>query len=129
LSAKDLAAKRQFFPDISDTRPLYDQSPYVLNIDFTYSNPRSGTTATLIYNEAGPRIVITKLNTDDVYDQPVSVLDFILSQRIGRHMTVKFGAKNLLDPKIERTYGKNSSLLYSSYTRGRSFGLGFSYDF
>jgi outer membrane receptor protein involved in Fe transport len=98
-------------------------------LDVTYSNPRSGTTATLIYNEAGPRIVITKLNTDDVYDQPVPVLDFILSQRIGRHMTVKFGAKNLLDPKIERSYGKNSSLLYSSYTRGRAFGMSLSYDF
>src|SRR5262249_42136647 len=44
LSDKDLAAKRQFFPDISDTRPLYDQSPYVLNLDLNYGNPRSGTT-------------------------------------------------------------------------------------
>ena len=38
-------------------------------------------------------------------------------------------AKNLLDPRIERTYGKNSNLIYSSYKKGMSFGLAFSYDF
>jgi TonB-dependent receptor len=129
LSTNDLTFKRQFFPNISTTRPLYDQSPYVLNLDLNYSTPRSGTSATLIYNVAGPRIAITKLNTDDVYEQPVPGLDFIISQKIGRHATVKFAAKNLLDPRIERTYGKSSSLLYSSYTRGRAFGMSLTYDF
>jgi outer membrane receptor protein involved in Fe transport len=100
-----------------------------LNLDLTYNNPRAGTSATLLFNVAGPRIAITKLNTDDVYEQPVPTLDFIISQKLGRHMTLKFGAKNLLDPKIERTYGKKSNLLYSSYTRGRAFGLSLTYDF
>ena len=27
----ELFNKRQFFPDISETRPLYDQSPYIFN--------------------------------------------------------------------------------------------------
>jgi outer membrane receptor for ferrienterochelin and colicin len=53
----------------------------------------------------------------------------IISQKLGRHLTLKFGAKNLLNPKIERTYGKNSDLLYSSYTKGRAFGLSMTYDF
>jgi len=129
LNTNDLAAKQEFFPNVDEKRPLYDQSPYILNIDFNYSNPRSGTSATLIYNIAGPRIAITKLNTDDVYEQPAPILDFVLSQRIGRNLTLKFGAKNLLNPKIERTYGKSSNLLYSSYTRGRSFGMSVAYDF
>jgi len=129
LSDVDLENKRKFFPDISDTRPLYDQSPYVLNLDFNYSNPRLGTSATLIYNVAGPRIAITKVNTEDVYEQPTPTLDFILSQKLGRNLTAKFGAKNLLNPKIERTYGKNSDLIYSSYRRGRAFGLSLTYEF
>ena len=129
LKPDDLSGKRRFFPDLSDTRPLYDQSPYVVNLDLNYSNPRLGTSATLIFNLAGPRISITKLNTEDVYEQPTPTLDFVLSQKIGRNLTVKLGAKNLLDPKFERTYGKDSQLLYSSYKRGRAFGLSLSYEF
>jgi outer membrane receptor protein involved in Fe transport len=67
--------------------------------------------------------------TADVYDQPAPVLDFGVSQKIGRHTTVKLFAKNLLDPRIERTYGKDSELLYDSYKRGRTFGVTLSYDF
>jgi len=129
LRKKDFDAKHKLLPDANDTRPLYDQSPYILNLDLTYNNPNAGTTVGLIFNVAGPRIVITKLNTDDVYDQPAPVLDFIFAQRIGRHMGVKFSAKNLLDPEIERTYGKDSDRVYSSYRRGRSFGIALTYDF
>ncbi len=129
LPPSDLNSIRQFFPDASDTRPLYDQSPYVLNVDLNYSNPRSGTSASLIFNVAGPRVAITKLNTEDVYEQPAPVLDLVLSQKLGRHTTFKFGAKNLLNPRIERTYGKSSDRLYSSYTRGRAFGVSLAYDF
>lgn len=129
LSDIDFEARRRFLPNSSRTRPLYDQSPYVFNMDFNYSNPFIGTGATMIFNISGPRIAITKLNTDDVYEQPTPTLDFVLSQKVGRHLTLKFGAKNLLNPKIERTYGKNSDLLYSSYTKGRAFGLSMTYDF
>jgi len=129
LRPNDLTSKRDFFPNISDTRPLYDQPPYILNLDLSYSHPRAGTSASLIYNVAGPRVAIAKLNTEDVYEQPTPTLDLIISQRIGRNLTLKLGAKNLLNPKIERTYGKDSNLIYSSYTRGRLFGLSLSYEF
>jgi outer membrane receptor protein involved in Fe transport len=129
LSDRDLAIKRQFFPNIDDTRPLYDQSPYVVNLDFNYNNPGAGTAASLIFNVAGPRIAITKLNTEDVYERPAPLLDFILSQKIGRNLSVKFTAKNLLNPDVERTYGKETDLLYSSFTRGRTYGLSLNYDF
>ena len=91
--------------------------------------PCAGTSASLILNIAGPRIAITKLNAQDIYEQPAPTLDFIISQTIGKHATIRFSAKNLLDSTIERTYGLNSSLLYSSYTKGRTFGLSFTYDF
>lgn len=129
LSARDLAIKRQFFPGISDTRPLYDQSPYVVNLDLNYNNPHTGTGASLVFNVAGPRITITKLNAEDVYEQPAPTLDLVLSQKLGRNLSLRFTARNLLNPKIERTYGKDSDLLYSSYKRGMSFGLTLSYEF
>jgi TonB-dependent receptor len=129
LTADELLNKGQFFPGLSTTRPLYDQSPYLLNLDAGYSNARIGVTAALVLNMAGPRIAITKLNAEDVYEKPATTVDFVLSKKLGSHATVKFVAKNLLDPEFERTYGEDSGLIYSSYTKGRSFGLSFSYDF
>jgi outer membrane receptor protein involved in Fe transport len=129
LTDVDFANKQAFFPDLSATRPLYDQSPYILNLDFSYAHPRIGTTATVIFNVSGPRIVVTKLNAPDVYEQPAPSLDFVLSQRLGQHASVKFSAKNLLDPEFKRTYGKDGNLLYSSNKKGMTFGITLNYDF
>ncbi len=129
LMPEELSFKRQFLPDASDTRPLYDQSPYIVNLDLSYENTQRGTTAALVCNLAGPRIAIAKLNADDVYEQPAPSLDLVVSQKIGRHATLKFSAKNLLDPAIERTYGEHSDLLYSSYHKGRIFALSLNLEF
>ena len=129
LTAAELAAKRAFFPDASATRQLYDQSPYILNLDFNYENPSCGTSAALILNVNGPRIVFASLNTEDVYMQPAPALDFVLAQTLGRNLTLKFSAKNLLNPEFKRTYGQDSSLLYSSFRKGRTFGLSLNYLF
>ncbi len=129
LTAEELFAVRSFLPGASSTRPLYDQSPYIINVDLTYSRPRSGTSVALVFNITGPRIALTKLNTEDVYEQAAPALDLVVSQKLGKHLTAKFAAKNLLDPEFERTYGKDSALIYSSYSKGRAFGLSFNYDF
>ncbi len=111
------------------TRPLEDQSPYIANVDLSYDNPRSGTSASLLFNISGPRLVITSQNSPDLYEQPAPGLDFIISQRLGRNMKLKFSAKNLLDPKHEITYGKNGSATYAAYTKGITLGLSFAYEF
>jgi TonB-dependent receptor len=129
LTADELSIKRRFFPDASGTRPLYDQSPYILNFDLSYDNLHSGTSASVIFNVNGPRITIAKLNTEDVYEQPAPTLDFVLSQKISTSLTMKFAAKNLLNPVFERTYGENSDLIYSSYRKGMTFSLNFNYEF
>ena len=104
-------------------------APYLANMDLNYENGRSGTSASLVFGIAGPRIAIASLTTQDVYEQPAPQLDFILAQRLGRQMIVKFTAKNLLNPPVQLTYGENSKQLYSSYTRGMTFGLSLVYDF
>lgn len=121
--------KKNYVPDVSRTRQLYDQSPYIINLDLSYDNPGTGTSASLLYNIAGPRITIASLTTEDVFEQPAPVLDFVISQKLGRHLSVRFSARNLLNPLIERTYGEDSNLIYSSHKRGRTYGLSLSYDF
>lgn len=117
-------------PDLlGETRPLADQSPYILNFELAYDNPFSGTSLALSYNVSGPRLIIANLAAPDVYEQPTSQLDLTLSQRIGRHLRLKFSARNLLDPEVERTYGEDGDVVYSSYTRGRTFGVSLNYEF
>lgn len=129
LTEVEYQNKVQYVSDAEKTRPLYDQSPYVLNFDLSYDNPFSGTSGSLIVNAAGPRVSIASLTTEDVYEYPPLSLDFVLSQKLSRQLSVKFNARNLLNPEYKRTYGKDTDLLYSSYKRGRTFGLSLSYDF
>ncbi len=129
LTDDEFTTKRTLVKGTKRTRQLYDQSPYIINLDLNYENPYSGTTASILYNISGPRITIASLNTEDVFEQPAPGLDFILSQKLGRHLTVKFVAKNLLNPTFKRTYGENSDLIYSTYKKGLSVGLSLGYDF
>jgi outer membrane receptor protein involved in Fe transport len=129
LLPEELSNKRLFFPNVEDRRALYDQSPYIVNFDVSYDNPKIGTTAALILNVSGPRIAITKLNAEDVYEQPAPSLDMVVSKRLGKRTTLRFAARNLLDPEIERTYGEDGNLLYSSYTKGVTLSFSVSYEF
>jgi TonB-dependent receptor len=116
-----------------ETRPLYDQSPYVLNADLSYDNTRTGTRCSLVFYQAGERLYIVNPTGYDVYEQPTPMLDIVISQDLTRHLSVRFAAKNLLDPEFKRIYGREGELggeyLYSSYKRGRSFSLALNYTF
>lgn len=126
----DLQQANHTRPDLlGDTRPLADQSPYIINLDLSYDNPHSGTSLSVGYNVFGPRLIIANLAAPDIYEQPAPLLDVVLSQRLGRHLRLKLSARNLLDPEIERTYGEEAQAIYSSYTRGRTFGVSLTYDF
>ena len=129
LSPNDLKSKLEAVPGASSTRPLYDQAPYVLNVELSYDNPGIGTTVSLNYNVAGPRVTIASLNTEDVYLQPAPLLDFVISQRLTRHLSLRFTARNLLNPELKRTYGKDSDFIYSSSTVGTTFGISLSGEF
>jgi hypothetical protein len=95
----------------------------------SYDHPGWGTSASILYNVAGPRVTIASLNTEDVYLQPAPLLDFVISQRLTRHLSLRFTAKNLLNPQIKRTYGEDSELIYSSSTVGTTFGISLSGEF
>lgn len=116
---------------LADVRPLAGQSPYIINADFTYDNPRSGTVVSLLYNVFGERLDAAPFRTaPSVYEQPFHQLDFRISQQFGERWKIGLSAKNLLDPAAEKLYTYNGvDYLYSSHRRGREFGVSLSYDF
>lgn len=111
------------------TRPLAGQSPYIINLDFTYRNEASGTTASIFYNIFGERLFLTSRITPSVYEQPAPSLDFTLSQKFGDKLSLKFTARNLLNPEedfIIRYNGRDS--IFSTRSRGQTFGISVVYE-
>lgn len=115
-----------------NTRPLQGQSPYIINLDLTYRHPDLGTTASVFFNIYGERLEKTSRIAPSVFEASFASLDFRLSQRLTEKWTVKLSAKNLLDPSVERTQDQPDGSgvgTVSSYRKGRSIGIAFSYDF
>ncbi len=112
------------------TRSLYDQSPYIFNADLNYDNPYLGTSASLTFTLAGPRIFFVNPAGPDIYEHPPTTLDFTLSQRLTPNLRMRFSAKNLLDLPYEVTYGDEAGkYVYTAYRRGMTFGVSLAYDF
>lgn len=125
LDAKNNAAYRS-----GKTRPLYAQSPYIINLDLSYDNPRIGTSCTLAANLTGERIVLTTAQGPDVYEHSPITLDALISQKLGKIWTLRFGVRNILDQDYRQTFGKNfDDPIRRSYKRGRTFSLGLSAEF
>jgi outer membrane receptor protein involved in Fe transport len=118
---------------VQPTRPLFDQSPYIIGADLTYDNRALGTTVSLAFYQAGERLYLVNPTGYDVYEQPAPQLDLVISQRFAKHWKARFYAKNLLNPEFDRIYGQAGELdreyLYSSYTKGITFNLTLSYEF
>lgn len=120
-------------------RALYGQSPYVINAGLYYQDEIKGWSGSILYNLFGPRIVIVGTPTiPNVYEIPRSLLDFTISKRFGEHLTLKFGAKNILDQPI--VYRQTFDVIINDevverqqdirrYNPGRSFYLTVNYVF
>lgn len=126
IAAAELAFLRYFDKDAQATRPLTGQSPFLVNLDLTYSGRRSGTTASLYYNLFGKRLsLIAPPGTPNVYERPAPTLDFVLTQRLGARVKLTFSAKNLLDSAFEETYRyRDVEYQRAWHRRGRTFSIG-----
>ncbi|MCA9689320.1 MAG: carboxypeptidase regulatory-like domain-containing protein, partial [Myxococcales bacterium] len=106
-------------------RPLQGQSPFVFNAYVSYDNEQIGLDLRLLYNTFGKRIeYIGGGGLDDIYLQPVHTLDFVLSQRLYKGLSLGFKAANLLNwTETQRQADQDVQAL----RRGISFSLGLSY--
>ena len=113
-----------------DPRQLYDQSEWIANTDFTWDNKRWGTTATLAFNWAAPRIYLVDVGGPDVFEHPPMMIDLVVSQKLSDHWRVRFTGKNLVNAEYLRTYGDDrEGFVYSRNTRGVVFGIQATYEY
>lgn len=112
----------------TNSRDFQGQSPYVVNLDLSYSNYETGTESNLYFNVFGKRLSKIGFAAPDYYEFPRPELNFSISQRFFDNFKVKFSAKNLLDSKVYNasTYKGEEYISYEYYL-GRTFSLSFSY--
>ncbi|MCC6232265.1 MAG: TonB-dependent receptor [Verrucomicrobiales bacterium] len=117
-------------PNSEDPRQLYDQSEWIINTDVSWDNPRWGTTATLAFNWAAPRIYLVDVGGPDVFEHPPMMIDLVVSQKLSKHWKLRVSGKNLVNAEFQRTYGDVADeRVYSRNTRGVVFGLQATYEY
>jgi TonB-dependent receptor len=88
----------------NSSRPLSNQSPYIVNLALDYSHEASRTQARLLYNVSGARIVTVGADgLQDIYEEPRHLLDLTVVQGLGKHLELKATVQNILDAKTKLT--------------------------
>lgn len=122
-------------------RPLFGQSPYLINAGFQYTNP--GWNATLLYNRIGPRLSLVGdpagAGFFNIYEKPRNVLDLQVSKKVFNSKGEwKITVSDLLNNKYAFYDNPSSKAGYSfnggdrinyAYSPGTTITVGFSYDF
>ena len=118
----------------NDVRQLQGASPYLVNADLNYKlthSELSSTTFTLTYNVFGPRIYsVGILGAGDIYERPVNSIDFIVKNKLGKHFSLDFAVKNILNQNTlkEQETGADP-IMVNSRRNGIKTGLSLSYNF
>jgi TonB-dependent receptor len=106
----------------SEDRAMAGQAPYVVNTGLTYSSAGGHTSATLLYNVVGARIVAAGANPlPNITEEPRHVLDLSLRFPVLRSLSGRVDAKNLLDAPYVLRQG---TVTRERYEAGRVFSLG-----
>jgi hypothetical protein len=127
--------------EVQQDRPLYGQSPYLLNAGFQYNSKNWN--ASVLYNRIGPRLYLVGdplgAGFYDIYEKPRNLLDVQLARKFddGKgeiKLTVSDIFNNAFafydNPTSKAGYDYNGGdRINYSYKPGTTFTLGFTYDF
>jgi len=134
---EEMALHRWYDPDADDTRPLWGQSPYIVNADIAYENFEGGTSVSLFYNVFGPRMAFNAdFPTGDVYEQPRNQLDLLVSQQLFGGPKFKFSVKNILGEDAKFVHERlgtpeddaDGEHIYKQCELGMTYSVGVSYQ-
>jgi hypothetical protein len=139
-SKLSLATEQSSGERIEVDRPLFGQSPYLLNAGLQFSN--NGWNATALYNRIGPRLALVGdpkgAGFYDIYEKPRNLVDLQLSKRfLNQKAEFKITVSDLLNdpfvfydnfsgsPGYDPSKGDRTNY---GYTQGTTITVGFTYD-
>jgi hypothetical protein len=115
-------------------RPMFGQSPYIVNAGLFYQTANNNLSISLLYNVFGKRII--GVGTTDIpnsYEMPRNIIDFTILKRFKNNLTLKFGVKDILNQEFVIQQVMKSENLpdavikVKAFYPGRSFSFGISY--
>ena len=107
---------------VNDARAMVGQAPYVVNAGLTYTSSGGGTSATVLYNVVGERVVnAAEAGLPDVVERPRHAFDLSVRLPLFEAVSAKLDAKNLLDAPYEVRQG---SVTRERYRTGRVLSVG-----
>ncbi|MFN3695681.1 MAG: TonB-dependent receptor domain-containing protein, partial [Ignavibacterium sp.] len=122
-------------------RPLYGQSPYLINAGFQYNNNSWNVTA--LYNKIGPRLYLVGdpigAGFYDIYEKPRNLIDLQVAKKLfGNKAEMKLTVSDILNnrfafydnpsSKAAFEFNKGDRINYA-YSPGTTVTVGFTYDF
>ncbi|HYW49874.1 MAG TPA: TonB-dependent receptor, partial [Gemmatimonadaceae bacterium] len=126
LMQSDITLRQGLVSATNPNRAMVGQAPYMVNGGVTWNTASGSTSATLLYNVIGPRIIDAGVvPLPDVKELPRQVVDFSLRFPIAGAFAARFDARNLLDAQYRI---KQGPVTRESYFTGRVFSLGFNWQ-
>jgi outer membrane receptor protein involved in Fe transport len=115
----------------AEYRPMFGQSPYVINAILSYITDRHGITSSISYNIQGPKLItLLEAGLPSIYEMPRHLLDFKISKKLGNRFGVTCKIRNILNAPIRRSYDyQDWTWDYLYYSAGTDYSLGINYSF
>lgn len=128
IEEDELIARRTVNPKADKTRPMYNQSPYVINASLAYENIEKGFSTGLSFNVFGERLKFISADLLDVYEMPRPDLNFTAKKKVTERLSARVRVDNILNSayKQEITF-KGNDYTQSSYTSGVTYSFGLTY--
>ena len=105
----------------SKTRALYGQSPYVVNVNLGWADPKIAD-VNVLYNVIGSRISdVGAEGLPDTFERPLHRLDLVAARLLRPDLRLKLSASNVLN---QRVVFKQDNIDVNAYSPGVSFSLG-----
>lgn len=116
---------------ISDYRPMFGQSPWIVNAFATFKNDSLGFGINISYNVQGKKLAVIGIGSiPDVYEQPFHALSFKISQNFGsaHQWQASITGNNMLMSARRKLYEAYNykSQIYSYYNEGMTLSAAIS---
>jgi hypothetical protein len=119
-------------------RPMFGQSPYIVNAGLYYRNEQNNLQVNILYNVIGKRIFIIGYDDyPDIYEMPRNQLDLTFTKGIGKRLELKAGIRDILNADIILMQDANQDGIFDletdqviqRYRPGTVINIGLGYKF
>ncbi|HEX7844399.1 MAG TPA: carboxypeptidase-like regulatory domain-containing protein [Chitinophagaceae bacterium] len=123
--------------NVTTSRPLQGQSPYLVNAGFQYEG--DDLSASLLYNRIGQRLsLVGNATMPDIYENARNLVDLQVAKKVfKRNGEVRLTVSDIFNQRImlyqnidkAKVYKENTDLIFSSFRPGTTMTLSFNYNF